>query len=150
MERPVIAEGQAAPRDGALAGRHQVIGNTRATLFFVEAPSTANEMILGRHVLAATQYARLRRWLVPKSLGTFTHNMVTHLLEAHFEQRLYDLAEAGKPLTPATIMQVQGEVFERFYDGAVVVDDAGRLYWAQQPYFYTGCHFTPDTTHRLY
>jgi oligoendopeptidase F len=95
-------------------------------------------MILVRHVLAATQYARLRRWLVPKSLGTFTHNMVTHLLEAHFEQCLYALAEAGKPLTPATIMQVQGEVFERFYDGAVVVDDAGRLYWAQQPYFYTG------------
>jgi oligoendopeptidase F len=125
---------------GALAGRHQVISNTRATLFFIEAPSTANEMILGRHVLETTQDARLRRWLVLQLLGTFTHNMVTHLLEAHFEQRLYDLAEAGKPLTLATIMQVQGDVFERFYDGAVVVDDAARLYWAQQPHFYTGLY----------
>ncbi|MFI5267426.1 MAG: oligoendopeptidase F [Chloroflexota bacterium] len=125
---------------GALAGRNQVISNTRTTLFFVEAPSTANEMILSRHMLHNTDDARLRRWLILQSLGTFTHNMVTHLLEAHFEQRLYDLAEAGTPLTLATIMQVQGDLFERFYDGAVVVDDAARLYWAQQPHFYRGLY----------
>lgn len=125
---------------GALSGRNQVISNTRTTLFFVEAPSTANEMILSRHLLAQTTDARLRRWLILQSLGTFTHNMVTHLLEAHFEQRLYDLAESGKPLTLSTIMQVQGEVFERFYEGAVVVDVAARLYWAQQPHFYRGLY----------
>lgn len=125
---------------GMLSSRHQVISNTRTALFFVEAPSTANEMILSRHVLDNTHDPRLRRWLILQSLGTFTHNMVTHLLEAHFEQRLYDLAEAGKPLTLATIMQVQSEVFERFYAGAVVVDDAARLYWAQQPHFYRGLY----------
>jgi oligoendopeptidase F len=37
-------------------------------------------------------------------------------------------------------MQVQSEVFERFYDGSVVVDDAARLYWAQQPHFYRGLY----------
>jgi len=125
---------------GMLSSRNQVISNTRTALFFVEAPSTANEMILSRHVLARTTDARLRRWLILQSLGTFTHNMVTHLLEAHFEQRLYDLAKAGQPLTLSTIMQVQSEVFERFYNGSVVVDDAARLYWAQQPHFYIGLY----------
>jgi oligoendopeptidase F len=125
---------------GVLSSRNQVISNTRTTLFFVEAPSTANEMILSRHLLDNTKDARLRRWLILQSLGAFTHNMVTHLLEAHFEQRLYDLAEAGLPLTLARIMQVQGEVFERFYADAVVVDDGARLYWAQQPHFYRGLY----------
>jgi len=110
---------------GMLSSRNQVISNTRTALFFVEAPSTANEMILSRHVLARTTDARLRRWLILQSLGTFTHNMVTHLLEAHFEQRLYDLAKAGQPLTLSTIMQVQSEVFERFYNGSVVVRRCG-------------------------
>src|SRR5207237_1026782 len=36
---------------GTLAGRRQIISNTRTELFFVEAPSTANELILGHHLL---------------------------------------------------------------------------------------------------
>lgn len=125
---------------GVLAGRNQVLSNTRPTLVFIEAPSTGNELILGLPMLDNAADPRLRRWLILQFLGTFIHNMVTHLLEAHFEQRLYDLAEADQPLTLATITQVQGEVFERFYAGAVAVDDAARLYWAQQPHFYTGLY----------
>lgn len=121
---------------GMLASREQVISNVRPRLFVIEAPSTANELLLGQHILATTTDARLRRWMISQLLGTFTHNMVTHLLEGHFERRLYELAEAGEPLTPATIMQVQGEVFERFYAGTVSVDEGARLYWAQQPHFY--------------
>lgn len=125
---------------GMLAGRNQVISNTRPTLFFIEAPSTANELIFGQHLLATNTDPRLRRWVILQSLGTFTHNMVTHLLEAHFEQRLYDLAEEGKPLTLPTILRVQREVFERFYAGAVEVDENAAWYWAQQPHFYTGLY----------
>jgi len=102
----------------------------------LEAPSTANELILGQHLLDATADPRRRRWLILQLLGTFTHNMVTHLLEGHFERRLYALAEDGRPLTLSTIMETQGAVFERFYADTVAVDDGARLYWAQQPHFY--------------
>ena len=37
-------------------------------------------------------------------------------------------------------MDVQGEVFERLYDGTVEIDEAARLYWAQQPHFYRGLY----------
>jgi len=123
-----------------LAARNQIISNARPGRFFIEAPSTANELLLGRHILDTTNDPRLRRWVILQFLGTFTHNMVTHLLEAHFERRLYELAESGKPITVKTVMDVQGEVFERFYDGTVVVDDAARLYWAQQPHFYVNLY----------
>jgi oligoendopeptidase F len=112
--------------------------NFESIKFFIEAPSTANELLLGHHLLDTTDDPRLRRWIILQLLGTFTHNMVTHLLEAHFERRLYALAEAGQPLTAAAIMDVQGAVFERFFDGTVVTDEAARLYWLQQPHFYLG------------
>ncbi|HWE63070.1 MAG TPA: oligoendopeptidase F [Chloroflexota bacterium] len=122
----------------ALTLRHQLLSTVSlpAMTLVVEAPSTANELLLGQHLLDTAVEPRFRRWLILQSLGTFIHNMVTHLLEGHFERRLYELAEAGKPLTVATIMDVQGEVFERFYAGSVAVDDGARLYWAQQPHFY--------------
>jgi oligoendopeptidase F len=130
---------------GVLACRSQVISNMRAGLFFIEAPSTANELLVGQHILdgadgRAGDGQRLRRFVILQFLGTFIHNMVTHMLEAHFERRLYELAEADRPLTLGTILQVQGEVFERFYDGAVVVDDMSKLYWTQQPHFYVNLY----------
>jgi oligoendopeptidase F len=107
-----------------------------ALTLVLEGPSTANELLLHQFLLDATTDPRLRRSIILQSLPTFTHNMVTHLLEARFERRLYELAEAGRPLTLGTIMDVQSEVFEQFYAGSVVVDDGARLYWAQQPHFY--------------
>ncbi len=126
------------------SARAQSISNTitmgtfESIMFFIEAPSTANELLLGRHLLDTTDDPRLRRWVILQLLGTFTHNMVTHLLEAHFERRLYQLAEEGQPLTLATIMDAQGAVFERFYAGTVEIDEGARLYWLQQPHFYLG------------
>jgi len=102
----------------------------------LESPSTGNELLLAEYLLRATSDPRMRRWIIVQSLGTFTHNMVTHLLEGHFERKLYELAEAGKPLTLATIMDVQGRVFDRFYAGTVTIDERAQLYWAQQPHFY--------------
>jgi oligoendopeptidase F len=125
---------------GTLAGRHQVISNSRPELFFVEAPSTANELILGQHLLATTTDRRLRRWIIGQFLGTFTHNMVTHLLEGHFERKLYRLAEDGKPITLKIVLDAQAEVFERFYGGSVVLEGADNLYWSQQPHFYRGLY----------
>lgn len=131
----------------ALSARNQIVSNTpgfgcaalgglQGARFFSEAPSTANEILVGRQILDTTTDPRVRRLVVEQFLGTFTHNMVTHLLEAHFEQRLYDLAEAGQPITTRTILDVQGEVFARFYGDAMAVDDEARLYWMQQPHFY--------------
>jgi oligoendopeptidase F len=129
----------------ALSQRAQVVSNARSAAqtivaeypaYFAEAPSTANELLLGQHLLATTTDARLRRFVIEQFLGTFTHNLVTHVLEAHFEQRLYDLADAGRPITTQAVLDVQGEVFERFYGGEVVVDDHARRYWLEQPHFY--------------
>ncbi len=125
---------------GMLAMRNQRIGDTRSTRFFVEAPSTCNEMLLGRHILAGTADPRMRRWVSVQFLGTFLHNFVTHLLQGHLEHRLYGLAEAGEPLTLAAIAGTQKEVYERFYGDALTVDEGMSLDWMTVPHYYTGLY----------
>lgn len=102
----------------------------------VEAPSTANELLLGQHLLNNTTDPQHRRWLLVQLAETFTTNMVGAMLSAHFERRLYGLAEAGKPLNASALMEVQGDVLERFYGDTVEIDDGARLGWAQMPHFY--------------
>ena len=134
-----------------LAARAQIVSNTAnpwsflppTQRFFTEAPSTANELLLGMHVLDTTGDPRVRREVVEQFLGTFTHNMVTHMLEAHFERRLYDLAEADEPITTRTVMDVQRSVFERFYQDALDLQPGDSLYWMQQPHFYLGTGLYP-------
>ncbi len=106
--------------------------------FFLEAPSTANEALLGGYLLERTTDVRRRRYIIESFLGTFMHNMVTHLLEADLERRLFALAEARKPITLKTIMQLQGQVFEEFFGDTVVVDEGARLTWTMVPHFYMG------------
>jgi len=39
-------------------------------------------------------------------------------------------------LNASTLMEVQGDVLERFYGDTVEIDDGARLGWAQMPHFY--------------
>ena len=124
----------------ALTQAHQPHINSGWSWFFVEAPSTASELLLGFHLLDKTTDKRMRRWLVMQFLGTFMHNFVTHMQEGDLERRLYRLAEAGKPITVQTIMQQQGEVFEEYFQGTVTVDDGARLNWMNVGHYYTGLY----------
>src|SRR5690606_20805471 len=45
-----------------LANRHQRLLNVEPALFFVEAPSTTNELLLADHILKGTDDRRMRRW----------------------------------------------------------------------------------------
>jgi oligoendopeptidase F len=122
----------------ALASRHQVISNGVAGRFFVETPSSLNQLLLGYHLLDTTDDPRLRRWTLLQLLDSvfMTLMVLPTLLLGHLERRLYALAEADRPITPAAILELQGEVFERFFAGTVVVDEGARLTWMQWPQFY--------------
>lgn len=113
-------------------------GLTNIGRFFLEAPSTANEALLGDYLLAQDLDVRRRRYIIEAFLGTFMHNMVTHLLEAALERELFALAEAGKPITLKVVMQHQGDVMTRFFGDSVTIDEGARLTWTTVPHFYMG------------
>ena len=126
-----------------LANRHQRLLNVEPSLFFVEAPSTTNEVLLADHILKGTDDRRMRRWVITQLLMTYHHNFVRHLLEAELQRRIYEQAEKGIPVTAQLLSETKGAILERFWGGEVVIDDGARLTWMRQPHYYMG--FYPYT-----
>lgn len=125
---------------GVLSQRYQRPANTRPSMFFIEAPSTINETIVGNSILAKTTDARMRRWLIMQFLMTYYHNFVRHLIEGELQRRIYALAEKGQPITANVLSKVQGEILNEFWAGEVEVDDGARLTWMRQPHYYMGLY----------
>ncbi|PLR76672.1 oligoendopeptidase F [Bacillus sp. V3-13] len=123
-----------------LANKNQRIMNTRPSTYFVEAPSTMNELLLGDHLLKNTTDTRMRRWVVLQLLGTYYHNFVTHLLEGEFQRRVYNLAENGTPLTAKVLCEQKAEVLSSFWGDEVEIDEGASLTWMRQPHYYMGLY----------
>ncbi|EKN67553.1 oligoendopeptidase F [Neobacillus bataviensis LMG 21833] len=123
-----------------LANKYQRIMNVRPSMYFVEAPSTLNEMLLGQHLLAKNEDKQMRRWVILQLLGTYFHNFVTHLLEAEYQRRVYALAEEGKALTAKTLSEVTGAVLAEFWGDTVEIDEGAGLTWMRQPHYYMGLY----------
>ena len=123
-----------------LAGKNQSLVNTSPSTYFVEAPSTLNELLLADHMMANTDDKRMKRWVISSLLGTYYHNFVTHLLEGEFQRRVYALAEEGTPLTATVLSEQKKEAIENFWGDAVSVDEGAGLTWMRQPHYYMGLY----------
>lgn len=122
------------------AGNHQDLVNTRPSLYCIEAPSTINELLLGDYLMTSAKDSRMKRWVVLQLLGTYYHNFVTHLLEAEFQRRVYELAEKGTPLTADLLCQQKAAVLKDFWGDTVEIDEGASLTWMRQPHYYMGLY----------
>ncbi|CAM3852225.1 oligoendopeptidase F [Mesobacillus thioparans] len=124
-----------------LANENQRIMNVRPSMYFIEAPSTMNEMLLAQYLLDQNKdNPQMIRWVVLQLLGTYYHNFVTHLLEAEFQRRVYAHAEAGKALTAKTLTELKTEVLTGFWGDTVEIDEGAGLTWMRQPHYYMGLY----------
>ncbi|MGH0594130.1 oligoendopeptidase F [Bacillus pretiosus] len=123
-----------------LANKNQRIMNVRPSMYFVEAPSTMNELLLAQHLLATTDDKRMRRWVILQLLGTYYHNFVTHLLEGEYQRRVYTLADEGEALTATTLTEIKTNVFSTFWGNSVEIDEGAGLTWMRQPHYYMGLY----------
>jgi oligoendopeptidase F len=124
----------------SLANKYQRYTNTRPSMYFIEAPSTMNEMLLGHHILSKSSDPKMRRWVVLQLLGTYYHNFVTHLLEGELQRRVYSSAEQGIPITASLLCELKGNVLSDFWGDTVKIDDGARLTWMRQPHYYMGLY----------
>ncbi|EJS61142.1 oligoendopeptidase F [Bacillus cereus BAG1X1-3] len=123
-----------------LANKNQRIMNVRPSMYFVEAPSTMNELLLAQHLLATTDDKRMRRWVILQLLGTYYHNFVTHLLEGEYQRQVYTLAEEGQALTATTLTEIKTKVLSTFWGDSVEIDEGAGLTWMRQPHYYMGLY----------
>ncbi|WP_079506068.1 oligoendopeptidase F [Mesobacillus jeotgali] len=124
-----------------LANQNQRIMNVRPSMYFIEAPSTMNEMLLAHYLLDQNKAnPQMIRWVVLQLLGTYYHNFVTHLLEAEFQRRVYAHAEAGNALTAKTLTEMKTDVLTGFWGDTVEIDEGAGLTWMRQPHYYMGLY----------
>ena len=87
-----------------LAQQHQNLLDSEASMYFVEAPSTMNEMLMANYLFSNSEDPKFKRWVIGSILSrTYYHNMVTHLLEVAYQREVYRKVDNGESLTPCLI-----------------------------------------------
>ena len=99
----------------ALAQNHQNLLESEASMYFVEAPSTMNEMLMANYLFNSSNNPRFKRWVIGSILSrTYYHNMVTHLLEAAYQREVYSRVDNGESLTAPLLNEIMLNTYKAF------------------------------------
>ncbi|WP_437791291.1 oligoendopeptidase F [Macrococcoides caseolyticum] len=123
------------------ANNNQNIFDANCSLYFVEAPSTMNEMLMANHLLKESDDPRFKRWVIASIISrTYYHNFVTHLLEAAYQREVYNRVDAGESLTAPLLNEIKRNVISDFWGDAVEITEGAELTWMRQPHYYMGLY----------
>ena len=115
--------------------------NNDMSMYFVEAPSTANEITMERFLLNKAKDDREKLWVLSTMISkTYYHNFVTHFIEAAFQREVYRKVEAGENLSTDDLNQLFTEKLEEFWGDSVKLVDGAELTWMRQPHYYMGLY----------
>lgn len=124
-----------------LSHKNQNIFNTRPSRYYVEAPSTMNELLMVNYLMENTQDKRMKRWVLSSIISrTYYHNFVTHLLEAAFQREVYRIIDNGGSVHAELLNKTKRKVLEEFWGDAVVINEGAELTWMRQPHYYMGLY----------
>lgn len=119
----------------------QSIFDTDVSTYFVEAPSTMNELLMAHYLLKTSDDPRFRRWVLSCMIrNTYYHNFVTHLLEAAYQREVYRIVDRGGSVNAGTLSRIMKETLQAFWGDAVDIDDDAALTWMRQPHYYMGLY----------
>ena len=125
----------------ALAQNHQNLLESEASMYFVEAPSTMNEMLMSNYLFNSSNNPRFKRWVIGSILSrTYYHNMVTHLLEAAYQREVYSRVDNGESLTAPLLNEIMLNTYKAFFGDTVEMTDGVELTWMRQPHYYMGLY----------
>lgn len=109
--------------------------------YFVEAPSTMNELLMAHYLLKTNTEPRFRRWVLSCIIGnTYYHNFVTHLLEAAYQREVYRIVDKGGSVNAQSLSRLMKETLQKFWGDDVVISDAAAHTWMRQPHYYMGLY----------
>lgn len=125
----------------ALAQNHQNLLESEASMYFVEAPSTMNEMLMANYLFNSSNNPRFKRWVIGSILSrTYYHNLVTHLLEAAYQREVYSRVDNGESLTAPLLNEIMLNTYKAFFGDTVEMTDGVELTWMRQPHYYMGLY----------
>lgn len=124
-----------------LAHQNQNIFNSRPSQYCIEAPSTMNEMLMANYLMKNTDDKRMKRWVLSSIISrTYYHNFVTHLLEAAFQRKVYQIIDDGGSINATLLNNLKKKTLEEFWGDAVIINEGAELTWMRQPHYYMGLY----------
>ena len=124
-----------------LANSHQSLFDTDVSTYFVEAPSTMNEVLFAHHLLKTSDDPRFKRWVLASLIGnTYYHNFVTHLREAWYQREVYKIIDEGGSVDAETLSEIFRKNLELFWGDTVELTEGAELTWMRQPHYYMGLY----------
>ncbi|WP_039044268.1 oligoendopeptidase F [Sporosarcina sp. ZBG7A] len=123
------------------AHKNQNVFNSRPSTYFIEAPSTMNEMLVANHLLSNSEDLKFKRWVISSIISrTYYHNFVTHLLEAAYQRKVYEKIDAGGSVNATILNELKRGVLEEFWGDTVEINEGAELTWMRQPHYYMGLY----------
>ncbi|EGQ22100.1 oligoendopeptidase F [Sporosarcina newyorkensis 2681] len=123
------------------ANQEQNLFNYESSLYFIEAPSTMNEMLMANHLLKNSDDPKFKRWVLSSIVSrTYYHNFVTHLLEAAFQRKVYERVDTGGNVNATILNELKRGVLEEFWADTVTLNEGAELTWMRQPHYYMGLY----------
>ncbi len=124
-----------------LCNAKQSIFDTNVSGYFVEAPSTMNELLMAHYMLKTNDDKRFRRWVLANMVSnTYYHNFVTHLMEAAYQREVYKIVDEGGSVQAETLNQIMRDTLEKFWGDTVKINEGAELTWMRQPHYYMGLY----------
>ena len=125
-----------------LTNAHQNILNVDLSMYFVESPSTTNEIIMGNYLLKKAKGDKeTRKQIIGQIISqTYYHNFVTHLLEAAYQREVYRLIDQGESFDAERLSEIYRQVLTDFWGDAVEIEKGSALTWMRQPHYYMGLY----------
>ncbi|GGI42116.1 oligoendopeptidase F [Mammaliicoccus stepanovicii] len=124
-----------------LANQYQNVYQADCSMYFVEAPSTMNEMLMANSLLRKSEDPKFKRWVISSIISrTYFHNMVTHLLEAKYQREVYRYVDKGEAMTAPLLNEIKKKVISDFWGDAVEITEGAELTWMRQPHYYMGLY----------
>ncbi|MDE7283030.1 MAG: oligoendopeptidase F [Lachnospiraceae bacterium] len=121
--------------------KKQSIFDTDVSTYFVEAPSTMNELLMAHYLLKNNPDPRFRRWVLSCMISnTYYHNFVTHLLEADYQRKVYQIVDNGGSVNAQVLSRLMKETLQNFWGDDVEISDDAALTWMRQPHYYMGLY----------
>lgn len=111
------------------------------SMYFVESPSTANEITMERYLLNKASDKKEKLWVLSTMISkTYYHNFVTHFMEAVFQRDVYRAIERGESLSAYDLNKMFMDNLEKFWGDSVKLVDGAELTWMRQPHYYMGLY----------
>ena len=124
-----------------LSQEHNSLFEDRPSSYFVEAPSTINELLLTNYLIEQKENPRFQRWVLATMIGnTYFHNFVTHLLEAAYQREVYKIIDRGESISAPRLNKLKRQVLEDFWGTEIEINEGAELTWMRQPHYYMGLY----------